>query len=125
MKVSEYVAEGGRSGVRIGIDNAWEEFLAPFRSLAGSVLMLCLALGVGAVVVWVCVGMFQKLAHMRGEAFNRVIGIVVAMSIAGSLASGVLWASNRFGSQYIPVVEHPGGIDIGKFPEESPSTDSE
>lgn len=77
--------------------------LTVLREAAGAMMTVGVIVAVGAVAFWIAVGTFQRLSSIRGDGFNRVIGIVVSAGLLAALPQAVMWGTSLLGEITIPV----------------------
>lgn len=98
--------------VTIEISNAWDGYLGGFREIAGGLLTAFMVIAVIAALSWIVVGAFERLAHFRGDGFNKVVSILITVCLVGSLVSGVTFFSEKFGSLNFSITENNDPIDL-------------
>lgn len=88
-----------RADTTVKVDTAWEPYLARLQDVAGGLLAVGVVVAVIAVAVWSAVSMFERFSHMRGQGFNRVIGIVLGAAFLAATPAAVAW-----GAELIPSI---------------------
>lgn len=115
------LAEDSSGNPVVEISQDWDGFLGPLREMAGMFLAIFGIVAVVALVLWLCIGMFEQLSSMRGGAAQRIIGIVAGAALAGSLVTGIAWMSDQFSSVGVSVGEHETVAPLPSPPSAAPT----